>query len=79
LHTFENRDYLLDQTLEQVEAEIDPNEFFRVSRKFIIPMKGIKEIQMHSNSRLKVILPSYKDDEVIVAREKVGDFKVWLG
>jgi two-component system, LytTR family, response regulator LytT len=79
LHTFENRDYLLDQTLEQLENEIDPSEFFRVSRKFIIPMKGIKEIQMHSNSRLKVILPSYKDDEVIVAREKVTDFKVWLG
>jgi two-component system, LytTR family, response regulator LytT len=79
LHTFENRDYLLDQTLEQLENEIDPSEFFRVSRKFIIPMKGIKEIQMHSNSRLKVILPSYKDDEVIVAREKVPDFKVWLG
>ena len=42
-------------------------------------MKGIKEIQMHSNSRLKVILPTYKDDEVIVARERVSDFKEWLG
>lgn len=79
LHTFENRDYLLDQTLEQLETELNPEEFFRVSRKFIIPMKGIKEIQMHSNSRLKVILPTYKDDEVIVSREKVTDFKNWLG
>jgi DNA-binding LytR/AlgR family response regulator len=79
LHTFENRNYLLDQTLEQLETELDPEVFFRVSRKFIIPMKGIKEIQMHSNSRLKVILPSYTDDEVIVSREKVNDFKNWLG
>ena len=79
LHTLENRNYLLDQTLEQLESELDPNDFFRVSRKFIIPMKGIKEIQMHSNSRLKVILPTYKDDEVIVSREKVTDFKNWLG
>jgi two-component system, LytTR family, response regulator LytT len=79
LHTFENRDYLLDNTLEQLETELDPKEFYRVSRKFIIPMKGIKEIQMHSNSRLKVILPTYKDDEVIVARERVSDFKDWLG
>lgn len=78
LHTFENRNYLLDQTLEQLEAELDPTDFFRVSRKFIVPMKGIKEIQMYSNSRLKVILPSYKDEEVIVAREKVTDFKTWL-
>ncbi|MES2747811.1 MAG: LytTR family DNA-binding domain-containing protein [Bacteroidota bacterium] len=79
LHTFDNRDYLLDCTLEQLESEIDPKEFYRISRKFIIPMKGIKEIQLYSNSRLKVILPSYKEDEVIVAREKVSDFKTWLG
>jgi DNA-binding LytR/AlgR family response regulator len=79
LHTFENRNYLLDATLEQLETELDPQNFFRVSRKFIIPMKGIKEIQLHSNSRLKVILPSYKEDEVIVSREKVTDFKNWLG
>ena len=79
LHTFDNRDYLLDNTLEQLETELDPKDFYRVSRKFIVPMKGIKEIQIHSNSRLKVILPSYKDDEVIVARERVNDFKDWLG
>jgi len=42
-------------------------------------MKGIKEIQVYSNSRLKVLLPTYKDDEVIVSREKVADFKTWLG
>jgi DNA-binding LytR/AlgR family response regulator len=79
LHTFDNRDYLLDNTLEQLETELDPKDFYRVSRKFIIPLKGIKEIQMYSNTRLKVILPTYKDDEVIVSREKVGDFKAWLG
>jgi two-component system, LytTR family, response regulator LytT len=79
LHTLDNRDYLLDNTLEQLETELDPKDFYRVSRKFIIPMKAIKEIQLHSNSRLKVILPTYKDDEVIVARERVNDFKEWLG
>lgn len=78
LHTFDNRDYLLDVTLEQLENELDPKEFYRVSRKFIIPLKAIKEIQLYSNSRLKVILPTYKDDEVIVSREKVSDFKDWL-
>ncbi|WP_333877006.1 LytR/AlgR family response regulator transcription factor [Flavobacterium sp.] len=79
LHTKENRDYLLDGTLEQLETELDPADFFRISRKFILPMKAIKEIQLHSNSRLKVILPTFKADEVIVARERVNDFKEWLG
>jgi DNA-binding LytR/AlgR family response regulator len=79
LHTCDNRDYLLDITLEQLETEIDPKDFFRVSRKFIIPMKAIKEIVLYSNSRLKVVLPTYKQDEVIVSRERVNDFKEWLG
>jgi two-component system, LytTR family, response regulator LytT len=79
LHTFENRNYLLDTTLEQVEEELNPKDFYRVSRKFLIPMKAIKEIQVYSNSRLKLILPSYKEEEVIVSREKVSDFKSWIG
>ncbi|WP_026710418.1 LytR/AlgR family response regulator transcription factor [Flavobacterium filum] len=79
LHTIDNRDYLLDTTLEQLESELNPKDFFRVSRKFIIPLKTIKDIVVYSNSRLKVILPTYKGDEVIVSREKVNDFKEWLG
>ena len=79
IHTIDNRDYLIDSILEVVENELDPKNFFRVSRKFIIPLKAIREIQVHSNSRLKVILPTYKEDEVIVSREKVQEFKTWLG
>ena len=79
IHTFDNRNFLIETTLELLEQDLDTSEFFRVSRKFIIPLKGIKEIVVHSNSRLKVILPSYKDEEVIVSREKVADFKNWIG
>lgn len=79
IHTLDNRDYLIDSTLEVIEAEINPKDFYRVSRKFIVPLKAVKEIQVYSNSRLKIILPTFKDDEVIVARERVGDFKEWIG
>ncbi|CAA9202625.1 Sensory transduction protein LytR [Flavobacterium bizetiae] len=79
IHTFDNRNYLIDSTLEILEQELDMKDFFRVSRKFIVPLTAIKEIQVYTNSRLKVILPTYKEDEVIVSREKVQDFKAWLG
>jgi two-component system response regulator LytT len=79
IHTTDNRNYLIETSLEILEQELDPNEFFRISRKFIIPLKAIKEILIYSNSRLKVILPSYNDDEVIVSREKVSEFKKWIG
>jgi two-component system, LytTR family, response regulator LytT len=79
IHTFDNRNYLIDATLEVLEQDLDPQSFYRISRKFIIPLKSIKEIVLYSNSRLKVILPTYKEDEVIVSREKVSDFKMWIG
>ena len=79
IHTSDNRDYLIDSSLEVVETELNPNDFFRISRKYIIPLQSVKEIQVYSNSRLKISLPTYKADEVIVARERVSDFKEWLG
>lgn len=79
LHTLDNRDYLVDSSLEVVETELNPKDFFRVNRKFIIPLKAIKEIQMHTNSRLKLILPTCRTDEIIVARERVNEFKDWIG
>jgi len=79
IHTTDNRDYLLENTLEQLETELDPKQFFRVSRKFIVAVNAIKDIVVYTNSRLKVIPPTYKDDEIIVSRERVNDFKDWLG
>jgi two-component system response regulator LytT len=79
IHTFDNRNYLIDGTLELLEQELDTAAFYRISRKFIISLQAIKEIVVYSNSRLKIILPSYRDDEVVVSREKVSDFKNWIG
>ena len=78
IHTFDKRDYLIECTLELLEKELDPADFFRINRKFIVPLKAIKEIVVYSNSRLKVILPSFSEEDVIVSREKVSGFKTWI-
>lgn len=78
IHTFDNRDYLIDTPLEILEEELDAKKWYRISRKFIVPLNSVKEILVYSNSRLKIILPTYKGDEVIVSREKVSDFKNWM-
>jgi two-component system response regulator LytT len=79
IHTFDNRNYLIESTLELLEQELDSKDFYRISRKYIISIKAIKEIVVFSNSRLRVILPTFKEEEVIVSREKVSDFKNWIG
>ncbi|WP_432671420.1 LytR/AlgR family response regulator transcription factor [Flavobacterium sp. SM2513] len=78
IHTFDNRDYLIDTPLEILEDELEAKNWYRISRKFIVPLVSVKEIVVYSNSRLKIILPTYKEDEVIVSREKVADFKNWM-
>jgi DNA-binding LytR/AlgR family response regulator len=77
-HTVEGRDYLLDTTLEQLENELSPKTFFRISRKFYININAIRDIISYTNSRLQLKLNSFKEQDVIVARERVKDFKLWL-
>lgn len=77
-HTVDGRDYLLETTLEQLEEELSPENFFRISRKFYVNINSIKDIISYTNSRLQIKLNSYKAQDVIVARERVKDFKLWL-
>lgn len=76
--TADGRNYLLDVTLENLESELEPKNFFRVSRKFYVNVNYIKDIVSYTNSRLKLVLKKYNDSEIIVSREKVKDFKLWL-
>ncbi|MFK8046686.1 MAG: LytR/AlgR family response regulator transcription factor [Crocinitomicaceae bacterium] len=79
LLTNEGRNYVLDHPLEQVASQLDPTIFFKISRKIVVNINAIEEIIAHSNSRLKLKIPHLSLDEVIVAREKVNDFKAWIG
>ena len=70
--------YIIDYTLEQVEQLVDPNQFFRINRKYLVSLEAVKDIITYSNSRLRLILHQTNDMDVIVSREKVQDFKKWL-
>jgi len=76
--TNEGRNYLLDQTLDQLEEELEPHVFYRISRKFYVNINAIKDIISYTNSRLQIKLNNFNEQDVIVARERVKDFKNWL-
>lgn len=78
LTTTEGRSFPLDDSLENIEKEVNTEDFFRVNRQFLINLKAIKEISIYSNSRLKISLNHYKEEEIIVSREKVQTFKEWI-
>ena len=76
--TVDGRNYLLDTTLENLEGELSPKTFFRVSRKFYVNINHIKDIISYTNSRLQLKMNTFKEQEIIVSRERVKDFKLWL-
>ena len=79
LYSKSNRNYLLDFPLEKVLTELDPEHFFRVNRTFIVQLSAIKDIVAYSNSRLKIVLNTFSETEIIVSRERVKEFKNWIG
>lgn len=74
------RKYLIDYTLEQLEEMLDPQDFYRINRKYIVSIGAIKSVAAYTNSRLKVLLKEPPDkEEVLISREKVEAFKGWMG
>lgn len=76
--TSDGRNHLLDTTLENLESELEPGQFFRISRKYFININHIRDIISYTNSRLRIKLNRHNDQDIIVSRERVKDFKLWL-
>ncbi|MEI8202605.1 MAG: LytTR family DNA-binding domain-containing protein [Bacteroidota bacterium] len=77
--TLSNHLYPVDFTLEQLENMLDPAIYFRISRKVIININSIQKTRSYFNSRLIITSSFLHDDNAIVSRERVNDFKEWLG
>ena len=81
LQSADGRKYVVDYTLEQLEALLDPAQFFRLNRAFLARQAAIQDIIHYASSRLQTILqpaPPASEGPVLVSREKVSTFKSWL-
>lgn len=78
LVTQQLRKFIIDFTLESLEEVLEPKTFFRVNRTYILSIHFIQDVVMYSNSRLKIATTPPWDKEIIVSREKVGEFKEWF-
>ena len=78
LYTKTGEMLILDQNMEELESQLNPQHFFRANRQFIISFNSIKSSHAHFNGKIKIILTLPTKEEVIVSREKSADFKAWL-
>lgn len=77
--TFDNKKLIVDYTIEDLEDMLAPEKFFRISRSFYVSIKSIERIEDYFGNRLILQLKPAIDKESIVSREKVSDFKIWMG
>lgn len=77
--TFDNRKFVVDYTMDELEDMLDPQRYFRISRSFYISVASIDQIHDYFGNRLLLHLKPAVDKEAIVSREKVSDFKKWMG
>lgn len=79
IKTMDDKKFIIEYTMDDIQEMTDPSHFFRVNRSFIVSAKSIDMIQDYFGNRLKLNLKPEMDKEVLVSREKVTTFKEWMG
>lgn len=77
--TTDNRKFVVDYTMDELEDMLDPQQYFRISRSFYVSVNSIDKIDDYFGNRLILQLKPAVDKEALVSREKVTDFKKWMG
>ena len=71
------REYPIEPTLSELETQLNPKDFFRISRNAMVNLKFIENIVSYTGNRYQLIIKGV-EEELIVSRERVGEFKAWL-
>src|SRR5687767_5879589 len=77
--TTDDKKYVIDYTIDEIENMVDSHQFFRINRGFLVSVKSIDQINDYFGNRLKLNLKPGIEKEALVSREKVTPFKDWMG
>jgi DNA-binding LytR/AlgR family response regulator len=78
--TFKNRQHIIDWTLSDLQEELNPDDFLRMNRQFIVNLNAIGRVKNYINSKLIIkLIPGLETPErIVVSREKANLVKNWL-
>lgn len=75
---FDGRKFVMDFKLDDIETQLNPEDFTRANRQYILSRESITEIQSYINSRVKIKTLPDASTEIIISKEKVTSFKKWF-
>jgi two-component system response regulator LytT len=70
--------YIIDYSLDQLEKQLNPGEFFRINRSYIAHVASIEKISKYFSSRLLIELRPPAGEKVLISRVKVQEFLKWM-
>ncbi|MGZ8557884.1 MAG: LytR/AlgR family response regulator transcription factor [Chitinophagaceae bacterium] len=73
-----NQKFILDQSLAEIEKQLDPSHFYRVNRKYFVHQNAIKKIKSYPKSKLQLELEPAINEDIIISQENVSAFKEWM-
>lgn len=71
--------FILDQSLADIEKQLNPAQFYRVNRKYLVQLNAIKKIKSYPKSKLQLELEPAVSEDIIISQENVSAFKEWMG
>ncbi|MEI9911321.1 MAG: LytTR family DNA-binding domain-containing protein [Bacteroidota bacterium] len=74
-----NHKFILDQSLSDIEKQLDPAQFYRVNRKYFIHLSAIKKIKSYPKSKLQLEVDPPVNEDIVISQENVAAFKEWMG
>lgn len=80
IHVKSGNSYLYNSTLTEIINSLDPFNFFKINRKYIVSRDSIKEVIKHSNQKVELILtvPAAESDAIFISKKEINNFKNWL-
>lgn len=76
--TADNKQHIIDATMEQLQQQLDPASFFRANRQFIVQRKAITEVDFYFNGRLSVKTNPPAKEQMLISKARVPEFKQWM-
>ncbi|HEY6504711.1 MAG TPA: LytTR family DNA-binding domain-containing protein [Chitinophagaceae bacterium] len=71
--------FILDQSLADIEKQLDPAQFYRVNRKYLVHLSAIKKIKSYPKSKLQLETEPPVSEDIVISQENVAAFKQWMG
>ncbi|WP_439882506.1 LytR/AlgR family response regulator transcription factor [Pontibacter sp. MBLB2868] len=78
LYTFDGKRFIINNTLDQLEEQLDGANFFRANRHLMVHIDAVKEVRPYFKGRLELLLNPHIESEQIVSSSRAPHFKEWL-